>query len=147
MSSPSIIATALADVLFRLQQIDIAYSNLGVFMRSEVAARKADLKEHGGQADVFSRLVAANENEEVRGARLDDDELIGNTFLMLFAGHGKRLVSRARRPGLKAMGADTTANTLSATIAFLALYQNEQEKVYNHIRNVFSDGREPVNIP
>jgi cytochrome P450 len=81
--------------------VDLAYSTLLKFMREQVASRKADIH---GQAfsdikapnglgdrrhDIFSRLVAASESE-VGKPPLDDSELIGNTFLMLIAGHGDR---------------------------------------------------------
>ena len=38
----------------------------------------------------------------------------------------------------------TTANTLAFTFALLALYQDEQEKLYEHIKSVIPDGRIPV---
>jgi cytochrome P450 len=69
-------------------------------MDIEIAARKVGLKESDGERhrDIFSRLVAADESESVADAKLSDREVIGNTFVMLLAGHGtsnvpQRLVS------------------------------------------------------
>lgn len=39
---------------------------------------------------------------------------------------------------------ETTAHTISATLALLALHPEEQEKAVEEIRDVLSDGREPV---
>lgn len=61
-------------------------------MRDQVADRKQALHaaESGKGAlgrDAFSMLVAANESENEK-LKLSDQELIGNVFVMLFAGHG-----------------------------------------------------------
>ncbi|KAF9049846.1 cytochrome P450 [Panaeolus papilionaceus] len=39
---------------------------------------------------------------------------------------------------------ETTAHTLSFTFGLLALYPDEQEKLYQHIKSVLIDGREPT---
>jgi predicted component of type VI protein secretion system len=41
---------------------------------------------------------------------------------------------------------ETSANTLSATIAMLALYQEEQERVYQVVMDVLGDRQQPVRI-
>ena len=41
---------------------------------------------------------------------------------------------------------ETTAHVLSATIALLALHQDEQDDVVAHIHDVLQDGREPVSV-
>lgn len=40
--------------------------------------------------------------------------------------------------------AETTAHTLGATLSLLALHQDEQEKVHNHIQKVIPEDREAV---
>jgi hypothetical protein len=40
--------------------------------------------------------------------------------------------------------AETTALVLTATIAYLALYQDEQEKTYQEITSVIPSNRDPV---
>jgi cytochrome P450 len=77
--------------LYSLRKVGAANSTLKAYMRERVAARKLDLSGRDPNdeklpQDVFSRLVAASENEG-KGA-LNDEELVGNTFLMLLAGHG-----------------------------------------------------------
>lgn len=42
------------------------------------------------------------------------------------------------------MGGQTTAHTLGFTFGLLALYQEHQEKLYQHIKSVIPDGRIPV---
>lgn len=38
----------------------------------------------------------------------------------------------------------TTAHTLCFTFALLALYPDEQEKLYEHIKSILVDGADPV---
>jgi cytochrome P450 len=114
-------------------------------MDAEIAARKAELKERDGimGQDIFSRLVSANESS----GGLSDTELIGNTFLMLFAGHGTRLAIGSSYLWTDLLvWVDTTANTVSATIGLLAVYQEEQEVIYQHIQSTLPESREPVRI-
>ena len=40
--------------------------------------------------------------------------------------------------------AETTALVLTATIAYLALYQDEQEKTYQEITSAIPSNRDPV---
>ncbi|KAJ7917203.1 cytochrome P450 [Mycena leptocephala] len=92
----------------------------------ETATRRKELAEeqYGNleRKDLFRLMIRASEGEEK--LQMTDDELAGNTFLMLFAGH------------------ETTAKTLDAAIGFLALYEDIQEEVYQEIRAVMSlDGK------
>jgi hypothetical protein len=70
--------------------------------------------------DLFNGLVDAAQDELDNGAALTDDELIGNMFIFLLAGH------------------ETTAHTLCFTFALLALYPDEQERLYQHVKGVMS---------
>ncbi|QRV96610.1 cytochrome P450 family protein [Ceratobasidium sp. AG-Ba] len=79
---------------------------------------KADGKGEFKEA-LLNALVAASDDETtMEGKGLMDDEVIGNTFLFLFAGH------------------DTTATALASTLGLLALYPRVQEEVYSQIRQV-----------
>jgi len=51
---------------------------------------------------------------------------MGNVYIFLLAGH------------------ETTAHALAYTFALLVLYQDEQEKLYEHIKSVIPDGRMPT---
>ncbi|KAJ7288730.1 cytochrome P450 [Mycena rebaudengoi] len=130
--SDSIIARMLTPRwMYRLRipsllTIESAYISLRQFMRDLIQDRKEELftnqdgkNEH---KDVFRLMVRASESEG--SLRLSDEELTGNTFLMLFAGH------------------ETTARALDATMGFLALYEDIQEEVYQEIKSVAAaDGK------
>ncbi|KJA21395.1 hypothetical protein HYPSUDRAFT_42034 [Hypholoma sublateritium FD-334 SS-4] len=110
----------------RFKEVAEATTELLAFMQTQVAERKADIRARGSAGnDAFSMLVKASENEEVK-YRMDDSEIIGNVFIMLFAGH------------------ETTARSLSATIGFLALYDDLQEEIYQQIMSVVGQERDPV---
>ena len=77
--------------LYRLQESKEAHEQLMAFMRSQVAERKADITSGSssptkGGNDIFTMLVRANEDEGK--FQLNDQELIGDVFIMLIAGHG-----------------------------------------------------------
>lgn len=94
--------------------------------------------------DVFGRLVAAQIREGEK-LSLNDQEIIGNAFILLFAGHGKLLCDDStRRRAINGSGTETTAYTLSATLALLALNEEEQEIAYQHIKKTLPDDRLPV---
>ncbi|EKM77571.1 hypothetical protein AGABI1DRAFT_43298, partial [Agaricus bisporus var. burnettii JB137-S8] len=75
--------------------------------------------------NLSSNLLEANVDDGGTGT-LNADELIGNIFIFLIAGH------------------ETTAHTLCYTFALLALYQDEQEKLYQDIRSIVKDTRAPT---
>ncbi|EPS96416.1 hypothetical protein FOMPIDRAFT_1053342, partial [Fomitopsis schrenkii] len=77
-----------------------------------------------GKHDLFTRMVHASISEGKAG--LGEKELVGDVFAFLFAGH------------------ETTAHVLSATIALLALHQDEQADVASHVSSVLNDGRDPT---
>ncbi|EIM82087.1 cytochrome P450 [Stereum hirsutum FP-91666 SS1] len=104
----------------RLHEVETAYTTFGRFIKSLIHTRRQELSDgiiKGDETfqDVFRRMLEASETEG--RLAMTDDELAGNTFLMMFAGH------------------ETTARTLDATIGFLALYQDIQEEVYQEIVN------------
>jgi hypothetical protein len=60
------------------------------FMHFQVAERKAEFASGSSSItrnDAFTMLIKANEDEGGK-FQLDDQELIGNVYIMLFAGHG-----------------------------------------------------------
>ncbi|KAJ8517930.1 hypothetical protein ONZ45_g4924 [Pleurotus djamor] len=111
-----------------IQDSRVAHEQLARFMREQVEERKealtSDVKGALGR-DAFSMLVAANESENQK-LQLSDQELIGNVFIMLFAGH------------------ETTAHTLAATLGFLSLYPDIQEDVVQQITKVVGRDRDPT---
>ncbi|KAJ6449337.1 cytochrome P450 [Mycena sanguinolenta] len=102
----------------------MARDRLAAFMREQIDERKVDVAAGGTRADAFTMLVKANQDESNK-YQLDDDELIGNIFVLLFAGH------------------ETTAATLAATLAFMAIHDDIQEEVLAQITSVMGTKREP----
>lgn len=106
-----------------------------------MAASGADSGDWGD--DVFSMLVRANELEKSPKLQLSDHELvshdslqrqhfltddpqIGNFFVMILAGY------------------ETTANTLAACLALLALHEEIQEEVVEEIFSIVGRDEDPV---
>ncbi|RDB25710.1 Leukotriene-B4 omega-hydroxylase 3 [Hypsizygus marmoreus] len=112
----------------KLHDIEEAYVTLAEFMRSFVLRRKQEIdekgvEEEGQRGDLFTRLVAALGSADKYG--LEEQEVIGNTFTLMFAGH------------------ETTAKVISATLGLLAIHQGEQEKAYQEILSVCPAGTDP----
>ncbi|KAJ7666226.1 cytochrome P450 [Mycena polygramma] len=102
----------------------MARDRLSAFMHQQVAERKAEVAAGNTRPDAFTMLVKANQDESSK-IQLDDQELIGNIFLFMFAGH------------------ETTAHTLSGTLGFMALHPEIQEEVVEQIISVVGPDREP----
>ncbi|KAF9010234.1 cytochrome P450 [Cyathus striatus] len=113
----------------RLRILKTAHEQLMGFMQEQVSQKRAEIRGRDsvdkGKSDVFTMLVKANEDEAGK-FRLDDEELIGNVFIMLFAGH------------------ETTAHSLAATLGFLSLHQDIQQEVLEQIIEVVGWNRVPV---
>ncbi|KAG6371894.1 cytochrome P450 [Boletus reticuloceps] len=103
-----------------------AYDIMRVFMRSQVNTLRETIGLEVAKGDIklgkdlFSLLVHAS--DDVGGKKgLSDDELIGDVFSFLYAGH------------------DTTAQGLTVTLAFLALNFDIQDELVSQIREVTED--------
>jgi cytochrome P450 len=70
------------------------------------------------------RLIQANQTNAADGgsASLEDEEVLGNTFAFLFAGH------------------ETTASSMAITLALLALHPEEQARAYEAVKKATEDG-------
>ncbi|KAI0339034.1 cytochrome P450 [Trametopsis cervina] len=129
----------------RLRRIDTAWRTTRRTLELLVADKRASTIDDGTaatQADVLTRLVqalddgegdegvegAAGEGVKAGGERgkhaLSTDEVIGNAFVLMFAGH------------------ETTARTLAGTFAHLALHQDAQDAAVAEIERVLDGGRE-----
>jgi hypothetical protein len=125
-------------------------------MLEMVEARKdADKAEE--RYDLLSGLLDAAQDEPGSEATLSDDELIGwyslsdlsafivvilpfvlgNMFIFLLAGHEVRSFPSSSRD-VPIQFLQTTAHTLCFSFALLALYPDEQERLYQHIKGVMS---------
>ncbi|KDQ58619.1 hypothetical protein JAAARDRAFT_176655 [Jaapia argillacea MUCL 33604] len=108
----------------KLRGVMTAFEELELYMVEMIEARRgAEKKEE--RHDLFSSLLDASDASDGE-AKLTDRDLLGNIFIFLLAGH------------------ETTAHTLCFTFALLALYQDEQEKLYQHINSIIPDGRIPT---
>ncbi|KAJ7491712.1 cytochrome P450 [Mycena galericulata] len=114
----------------KVKVLDQACNTLGSFMHSFVGTRRSELNgltgDQGHRGDIFSRLVAAMDKDIDSKLGLEEQEVIGNTFTLLFAGR------------------ETTACAIVATLGFLAIYQEEQATAYAEIMDNIPSNRDPV---
>ncbi|KAH9057198.1 family 614/534 cytochrome P450 [Lactarius vividus] len=110
----------------RTKNISLAFSELEQYMTEMVYTRRsAETKEE--RHDLFSVLLDATSDETNDSLTITEQELFGNMFIFLLAGH------------------ETTAHTLCFTFALLALYPDEQERLHQHIKGIMADlNRMPV---
>ncbi|KAG8884270.1 hypothetical protein FRB98_002543 [Tulasnella sp. 332] len=107
-----------------LQRTGVAYGELGRYLREMVDDRQiagdtvGNLKRD--KRDVFSSLVAALGSEQ-DNARLTLDDVFGNMFVFLLAGH------------------ETTAHSLTFVLGLMALEPEEQERLCTHINEVLGE--------
>ena len=95
--------------------------------------------------DLLSNLIRASmeTSDSQKGFEFTHRDLLGNVFVFLFA--GKPFASRTSDFPLNCYrGYESTASVLSFAVALLAVHQEEQEELYNHVRSVVPDGRLPV---
>ncbi|KAI0000150.1 cytochrome P450 [Russula compacta] len=101
------------------RKVHLAFGELKQYMQEMVEARRNGDKPEQ-RYDLFSGLLDAAQDELDNGERLTDEELTGSMFVFLLAGH------------------ETVAHTLCFSFALLALYPDEQERLYQHIKGVMS---------
>ncbi|KAL5495019.1 hypothetical protein ACEPAI_481 [Sanghuangporus weigelae] len=109
----------------RYRNIHTAFDELKLYMEEIIEERKRLPLGDTSRNDLFSNLIHASE-EEGNDYKLTPEELMGDTFIFLLAGH------------------ETTAHTLAFTFALLALYQEEQELLYQQLKMIITDGRMPA---
>ncbi|KAK1227361.1 hypothetical protein PQX77_009645 [Marasmius sp. AFHP31] len=106
----------------RIRKTRLGFDELRVYLQDVIHERNSTgSAAEIDQVNLFSNLIEANEQIEEEIARLDDSELIGNIFVFLLAGH------------------ETSSHTLCFAFALLALYPEEQDKLYQHIMCVCPD--------
>ncbi|KAI0312574.1 cytochrome P450 [Amylostereum chailletii] len=110
-----------------IQDAALAKDTLARYMTAQIKERKEEVRSRSSEevgTDMFSLLVQANETDGK--FQLDDDELAGNVFGLLFAGH------------------ETTAHTLAASLGFLGIYPDIQQELYEEIMTVVGPSRDPT---
>jgi cytochrome P450 len=104
----------------RTRNADFAMNELRQYMVEMVNVRRnAETKEE--RYDLFSGLLDAADGDLDGAAAITEEELIGNIFIFLLAGH------------------ETTAHTLCFTFAMLALYPDEQERLHQQIKGIMAE--------
>ncbi|KAL5522930.1 hypothetical protein ACEPAF_1197 [Sanghuangporus sanghuang] len=126
MILPTVLPAWSLNLTQRLRNVRTAMADLSKYMQEMIDERR-NAEKKPERHDLFSSLLDANMAEaEGNESRLEDSELIGNIFIFLLAGH------------------ETTAHTLCFTLGLLALYQDQQEILYQHIMSVLPDKRLPT---
>jgi len=112
-------------------RVRLGFHELETYMKEMIEQRQKDLgqlddEEDHNSSDLFHSLLAASEAEAASGEpSLTPKELMGNIFIFLLAGH------------------ETTAHALGYSFGLLACYPDEQQKLYDHVMSVVSNGRLP----
>lgn len=114
MNSKSVSLIAFNDVTLRTctQQ----------YMGEMIDERRQLMKDGEDFKDLFSRLIAASDNERDPQRALSRREMLGEMFLLLLAGH------------------ETSAHATSESLILLALHPDKQEKVFEEAMRVLPDG-------
>ncbi|KAG8873020.1 hypothetical protein FRB98_009244 [Tulasnella sp. 332] len=100
----------------RMQETAISYAELGRYMREMVHDyQTSNVEVKRERRDVFSVLTAAIESEK-ESTRMTMDDVFGNMFAFLIAGH------------------ETTAHSLTYAFGLLALEEEEQDRLFEHIK-------------
>ncbi|KAJ7436001.1 cytochrome P450 [Mycena galericulata] len=145
----------------KVKSLDQAWKTLRSFMHTFVDTRRTELNgligEDGHSGDIFSRLIAAMYKDADSKLGLEEQEVIGNMFTLLFAGRGAYLkailiynysdtwcsrIQRRLRVGFS--GSQPTLNTacaIIATLGFLAINQEEQATAYAEIMDNIPSNR------
>jgi len=119
-----VVPEAAGAISSRVRKLHEAYDELGRYMVETIERRK-NATDHEQCFDLLSNLLCANEVED-GNAKLTDAEVLGNVFIFLVAGH------------------ESTAHTISFALGLLALYQDEQERLYQEILKATPDNRDPT---
>ncbi|TRM69322.1 cytochrome P450 [Schizophyllum amplum] len=105
----------------KIRRVRMAFDELEIYMTEMVEERRIGKME---RFDLLTRLLEENDHDEdamsMRG-------ILSNIFMFMVAGH------------------ETLAHTLCFAFALLALYPDEQDKLYGHIKSVLpKDGTLPT---
>ncbi|PVG01189.1 cytochrome P450 [Serendipita vermifera] len=108
-----------------------AYNEMELYVREMIEERRI---QPADREDLLSNLLKARDEEDIEVKRKEeentwkftDSDLLGNIFTLLFAGH------------------ETSANTMSFVLAFLALYPNVQQRFLQEIKSVVGNGGIPT---
>lgn len=106
----------------RLRDIDRAWSHFTNYTKEYIRDTRLAVnsqKDSDGSGYIIRRLIEAS-REDAGKYTLTEDEVLADMFTMMFAGH------------------ETTASVLSATLGYLSIYQEEQDKAYREVMDHIS---------
>ncbi|KZV90451.1 cytochrome P450 [Exidia glandulosa HHB12029] len=108
---------------YTIPRIRDAFEDFTKYMKDMVHRQRVSASSQSGDEkyDLLSGLVTASNAEDETGA-LSEEELLGNVFMFLLAGH------------------ETSRHSLAITLTLLALHQDEQAKLHDHVAGLL-EGR------
>ncbi|KAI0319906.1 cytochrome P450 [Amylostereum chailletii] len=105
-----------------LQNMERSWSTVSSYIAAAMKTTKTrqaeDADPDASSVDMLNRLVASALS--IDKFSLSDKEVVANMFSLLFAGH------------------ETTASGLMATLGYLSIYKNEQQKAFEEIDKVYT---------
>lgn len=140
---PNSLRTVMSNIIIRIAFSDrllglskkgkntkVAFRDFKAHMINLIEERK-NIPQEERRADLLSNLLegTAEETTSIRDdptLHFGDEELLGNIFIFLFAGH------------------ETTAHTLAFAVALIAAHAEIQEKLYTSIRELVPRGEAPT---
>ncbi|CDO70499.1 hypothetical protein BN946_scf184569.g42 [Trametes cinnabarina] len=146
-----------------MRRFHTAMRELGAYMQEMIDARRngGDSVVKGERHDLFSSLLDANEGLAGEGEKLTDVGLMGASALNYGPLNVRQGLAYPLGPSSAppypthraeltfllfphGVGYETSAHTLAYAFILLALYPDEQEKLYEAIKTTLHDGRTPV---
>lgn len=101
--------------------------------------------------DLLAGLLEANtgvDEQDIDSAGITEREVMGNIYMFLLAGHEVCIIFSFPLDFLTSymfnLRQQTTAHTLCFAFALLALYEDEQDKLFTQLQQVLPDRRNPV---
>ncbi|CCO35947.1 hypothetical protein BN14_10068 [Rhizoctonia solani AG-1 IB] len=95
-----------------------AHDELRLYLKEMISIRRehtgAETRGLGERHDLFNQLISARDSEDM----LTEDELIGNVFIFMIAGH------------------ETTAHTFTIMLSLIALYPQVQDKLFEQVQQL-----------
>ena len=113
----------------RFKKADEAYTEWGNYMKEMVDHKREDIekgKEGNDEMDIIGQLVKGQMAEKgTKGSNpLTDEEILGNMFVLILAGH------------------ETAANSIHFTMVYMALNPKKQKLLHKDLDSIFK-GRPP----
>ncbi|KAJ3484829.1 hypothetical protein NLI96_g5370 [Meripilus lineatus] len=135
----------------RLRQSNVAFDELERYMVEMIRDRKNQTSDDvEPKYDLLNGLLDACEGDLSGDSKLTERELLGNIFVFLLAVQpegnevDKHYPLNCDDGSLGSQIPKSTGHTLCFAFALLALYPQEQERLYEEIITIFPDGRLPT---